>query len=302
LVFAKVHDILLKHLKSHKLDDWLPKAKETYEGQRLAICLAIDLEMGTVAATDVDLILESFTAKEPDVCQHFFQAVDRHPDRARLRGLKSRSYDPPDGDTYTRVLQLASYVTHYLADFEYSLDLTDLAEVQEEFFPDDLLKTDGGVPLGYVRNYWTGRNDITWVTAYSEVLGTARRDPERMAGALNDALGLGFSIHGDSIPVLVAVKYPARCDIKCRKPNSFVADWSTPAGYYLSSGEVDDWGMTESCTGDFSGQRERIHDGFRGLSDQFVGYLVGPIDDIVGDFPRLIEQGLRRLEACVRSA
>src|SRR5258708_39397109 len=99
--------------------------------------------------------------------------------------MKARPYDPPDSDVYTRILQIASYVTHYLTDFEYSLDDTDLGEAQEEFFPDHLLKTDGGVPLAYVRNYWTGRSDIAWVTTYSEVLITARGHLRRMGGALN---------------------------------------------------------------------------------------------------------------------
>jgi hypothetical protein len=297
LTFERVRGVLLRHLKNTlAFDDWFRKAQTTYTGKRLAICLAIDLELRLISASDVDSIIDLLPRDEADVGLHFSQTVDSHPEKSRLHGCESRPYDSPDDDAYVRVLQLTSFVTHYLADFEYGLDLADLEEVKEVFFTSNLLESEGGAPLGYVRRYWTGRSDIVWVSTYSELLNTAKRAPGRMGGAVNDALGLG-SVDGNP---LVAVKYPLAYPVKCSKPNSFVANWIATEGYYLSSGQFDEWGLTESCTGDFAGQRERIHDGFHDLSDDFEGFLVGGVDQIVGDFSRVIDQGMIRLETCLR--
>lgn len=295
----RVHEVLRRHLKNGiELEHWLEKADATYTGTRLEICLAIDLDMGLISPADVDKIIASLPSMETDVGQHFSQGIELHPEKARLRGMKSRKYNSPDSDVYVRILQLTSFVTHYLTDFEYGLDLSDLQEVQETFLPHNLLDRAAGSSLGYVRNYWTGRNDIVWVAPYSDILSAAENHRDRAAGALNDALGLGFAVAGDNVPFLIAVKYPSNSEIKCSKPNSFVADWSTSEGYYLSSAHPEEWGMTQSCTGELPGQRERVHDGFHGLDDQFVGFSIGSIDNIVGNLPRIIAEGLRRLDGC----
>ncbi len=234
MTFDAVRDTLSKHLgDSTTFQEWFARTTSTLKGQRLAICLAIELETGSVLATDVSAIIKPMCLTAGDIGGSFVAAVDAHPETKRLRFVSPQT--ALIGDRYVRVLQLSSFVNRYLSlDFEYSLDFTDLDEVRQSFFPIGLLDPDDGDPLDYVRSYWSGKYDVVWVAPLAEVMAAAQDGVSCPACAVNDALGLGF--HGTPTPpFLVAVKYPPNCMLNCGKPTVYVADWNSDEAYYLSS-------------------------------------------------------------------
>lgn len=304
MAFEIAREILLGHLEhGHGLDRWIHGLSRTETGQRLAICLAIDLQTGAISARDIDPIVTSLPDATTDVVSHFSTTLDRHPDKERLREGKSLTVEAlPDHDFYVRVLQITSYVTHYLKSFEYSLDLTDLNEVQDVFFSKSLFDPAGGSQVSYVKDYWKGRNDTVWVTRFSELQRAAGSGGPHSGAAVNDALGLGFPVAGDNIPVLVAVRYPAEFGVPCLKPTTFVADWTTSAGYYLSDASRSGWGKTQSCTGQIEGVHERVHESFPGLSKEFAAYYIGPVSSFVASFANFLVESTSRLHASMNGS
>lgn len=279
--------------------EWLPRALAHPSGQHLSICLSIEMLARLIEPSDIKQLIASPPADVSSVPAMFSTAVKSYPDLPRLLGAKDPRFAPPKDDSYVRVLKLSTFVSYCLAP-RYSGDSLDLAEAQEAYFPNSFTELEHGLGLSCVVS-WTTSRDIIWVTSYNEFWRAIGGSTSKMGSVANDGLGLGYVNKGDDKPLLIAVKYPQDPGISTFRPKVFMADWSGQTTYYLSA--VDDpswigWGRTHSCTGHGQELPERVHNGLSGLTDDFVGGILGPIDDLGEiDYPSLIQDGLARLAA-----
>jgi len=280
---------------------WLLGALSHHAGQHLSICLSIELSTKLIAPVDVSRLIAS-TVIATDIPAMFSVAIQKDIDLPRLLGAQTPRMPSPSADAYVRVIKLNTFVSHCLG-ARYSTDGPDLAEAQDAYFPNSFADLESGTGLSYVTQ-WTTPKNILWVASYAELSQAVEAVPNNMGSTANDSLGLAHVNRGDDRPILIGIKYPVAHPVEAFKPTVYLADWSAQKIYYLSAADDPSWigwGCTRSCTGRTKELHERVHNGLPGLTDEFVGGVLGPIDDVGDlDYQSLIQEGLRRLEIATK--
>src|SRR5438876_199546 len=109
---------------------WLTALGTADDGQRLGICLAIDvgcgaLEPGTVAALIDQMDITSARASASAV----FGAVLAKQDQNRLTEATRLAATSPTPDQYVRILELGEFITYYAGPtYSYTLNPADVEE------------------------------------------------------------------------------------------------------------------------------------------------------------------------------
>ncbi len=267
---------------------WLEQAKLTVHGQRLAVSLAIDVGSealdSSLAARHFDLLPEAVADAE----RGFSSIQDRSCGFASTFSASS----PEGSHPYMRILEFGAFIFYYLQGGAGTLDEVSVEDARIKY-----LDRPDGCPLGQITEWWSGSRDTVWITSSADVQSVqSQHTGPDFALALMDALGLtcphGVGTNGDFD--LVSVTYPLASPIRCWQPTTFDSAWTGP-GFYISHGKDDNWGRTQSCSGERPCMKERIHKKFEGLTDDFLLRPVGQTGKPPADERKLLDNAYQRL-------
>jgi hypothetical protein len=290
-ILSPVFDLMADHAKGAR---WLEEAKVTNNGQRLAVCLAIDIASGALDRTLAASILDRLQSGAKDAEANF----------ASIQG-ESTSFTssfsarvPSTSIPYVRVLELGDFILYYLPATAETLDEVSVERVRLKYLSDP-----EGYSLGEITAWWSGSRDTVWITSSEDVEWLKQQYPAgEFASTLMDALGLTFS-HGVGSGgkfELVAVTYPTDAPVACWQPTALDSGWARGGGFYLSYVKQDNWGRTQSCSGDLPSIRERIHKKFQGLTDDFYLRGIGNTGKPPADEVKLLQAAYERLDLVER--
>ena len=268
---------------------WLAGLMDGNESQILGLCLAIDLASGSLAPSTVAEVLKNIDAPSGEACHDFVTAIARHGDCRFCSRQKSR---PGPDDFYVRVMGLYEFFAYSYKDASgASWSEEDINELRSE------LKSPSGRPLGDVDKGFSGAGGTNWICDCREIeeeIGPRGSFGIGAGTALADCLGLPEkkSFAAGNPPEIILVTYPPFVDLDLWKPTTLDGFWV--GGFFLSSNRTDGWGLTQSCSGSASAKKERIHKAFSSLKNDFLGWYVGPMGDIVSDRDALHAKGAER--------
>jgi hypothetical protein len=300
---------------------WLDALGRDDDGKILAICIAVDVSSGAIKARHfADILNEIVSPPRKGLLKSIIGSL------RNLVSPKAIAFDPREGfgkyvntparqedlicscsflpsplepdEVYLRVLEIGDFIEYYVGPtFHLTRDPSDVERARRMFFD-----SEDGVDLAFVKRWWTGRHPNVWVMSNNDfkriVNGLAKEDK---ASVINDALGLNLKKGSgiDGRPELVAVKYPKDFDLWCGQPTTLDATWITSGGYYLSFGNEDSWGRTQSCSGNHKPTRERVHSKFKNLTPGFRTHYIGLSDEPAEQRSILIDEGYNRFRMAI---
>lgn len=296
----KVQTVLLDYVVSLMRNEvrgkvWVSKLERCEEGSRLGVCIAIDVLSGALEPQVFADILERVDENKANARHAFAEVVGDPPDPRLI--CASRFNIPALGgaDVYVRLLELGAFIDFYVGPVYHksSLDPEDVNDVRTDFFTGDATEHWPDITVE-----WSGRFPRVFVTALDELESLLAGVPDGERGAVaNDAFGFGLEegVGEDNKPEFVAVRYTDSAGAEFYQPTTFDVSWVDAGGYYLSFGDEDKWGRTQSCSGLGGQVRERIHRGFTDSLSRYKGLYIGVASVPAADRNELLEEGYRRL-------
>jgi len=291
-----------KRLPKTRLKQWLD---ELYPldyriGERLAICLCIDLVAGALTADQVVPVIKRSTSRAPGA-EHPLEAF-----AAAVEDLGCLcNHTHIAHSSYARVLNLRTYSSFY---HEPSIPGAFGDELELRLLKEKLdAGQEEGAPMDAIDRTWSGRRPIVWVTQWTFVSELRKRLGEETASELNDVMGLGFE--GEPCKrTFYAIRYPAEFPIVCRQPTTFDAAWKGLT-YYLSYKKHDTWGLTHACSGrpcvcsrTAPAAPERVHPAFEAHLKFFRCFPLGTAQPASDDVDGLLAAAYERLDGALRAA
>lgn len=279
-------------------EEWLASLEKCADGERLGICMAIDVLSEAIDPQKFADIIERIDPKDPDVREAFGKAINQPPNcYSHICSSNFYPGGPETGLVYVRIMELGDFIT-FCVDRGYTRSRSHVKRIRTMYFDR------GGVKLGGVRKWFRGRLPNVWVTSFDELhrlIDGVRAD--QRGTVVYDAFGLTIKngVGGRNKPELIGVKYPENFSVGCSQPTTLDAWWVDAGGYYLSYGKDDAWGRTQSLTGGRPVQRERVHSHFKNLTPGYETYYIGIASRPVGMPKELLRQGYLRLEIILRS-
>jgi hypothetical protein len=279
--------------KPAEVELWFDSLNSSLDAQRLAISLAIDLVAGAYHDETKILLAQvldtlDYFAAEKNI--EFGRRLMECPRRKELYCASLFSTDEAP-ESYVSVIHLVKFIDRAGSAFGYANTTEDKALIRRRYRR--------GFQARALRGYgtwWTGEEQIVWVTCADRFKKKWQLSDTDLASEVMDALGLPTPGYvQDGVPLeYVAVLYPPQFDRLAHQPTTLDAWWSDPGHWYLSTGNLDKWGRTQSLSGRVESQLERVHWAF--LLEQIgAGYglwYLGAAAIHRGDLARVILGGL----------
>lgn len=294
-----VIDYLKTRLGSHVADakkdqfnDWLNKLAADRLGAVLGYNLYIDLKNNCLDdALVIDVINRMVTShSHPRDC--FCVCLEDEAQQLRYICKHARREQSLEGDRYIKISSLDSMIEHY---FMHALGLPNATSLESQtqvldlfFEPPDGEKMGLGIIEGTIR----GRMKNVWVTSKNEL--DELRDatpPTEFANIVRDRLGFDELNDGK----LVGIVYP----IDFNRAKAYVPttlDAHSGCHFFISfvSG-TNDWGLTCGLSSTAIGLKERVHEAFDGLTDEFESEMIGDITKLADpEWKHLLDEADRR--------
>ena len=278
---------------------WLRELELCPDGQRLAVCMAIDLHSNAVSPEVFANVLDDLKLGWKDPREAFGEIVNGNNCNNYI--CLSGFYAEQNDDIYVRILELGDFIEFYLTDRGYSRTRAHVKRVRSMYFDPP-----SGVALSEVRRWIRGRMPNVWVMPFKDLISLTSGEPEgRRGDILYDALGLTGKngVGGRNRPELIGVRYPEQFSIGCVQPTTLDAWWKEAGSYYLSYGKDDAWGRTHSLSGDLESQRERVHSLFKNLTRGYRTHYIGVVKKSPStSSDRIIKEAYRRLEEVIKQS
>jgi hypothetical protein len=275
---------------------WLKGLGVSKDGERLGVCIAIDILSNALEPIIFAEILEHVDLKIGDSRVAFAQSV------GKLIGERfncpSKYKTPPEteGNHYVRVLRMDDLIRYYIGPTTISpiAKPHELRHYEKTYFEDK-----EQLSLGEFDRCWCGRRERVWVLERSEY--EKLRDEAAKTGGLPtvlmDALGFGgLTPIDDYVPELVAVLYPTKIPVHSAQPTAVDAEWVSEGGFYLSYYNEDQWGRTHSSSGKLPPVRERVHPKIEKLTDDYVAVRLGAPAELAVDTSGILKTAYARAE------
>lgn len=283
-------------LTSAGLDgDWLTKLESFEDGERLGLCMAIDIVSGAVEAKTFAKIVKHIEGKG-DIREAFGKIVNTPPTCDDYICSSILPHVPlADYDTYVRVVELGDFIKFYI-NRGYTRAPSHVKRIRRMYFqPRD------DKELSRVRRWVRGRLPNVWVTSFEDLQELLRGKDETQRGrVVYESLGLGFTtgVGADNNPELVAIKYPGGFDkvLACTQPTTLDAWWVNSGWNFLAYRRNDSWGRTYSLTSEGKRQRERVHSLFKNLTAGYRTYYIGVARYVEANRDDLLRDGYSRFE------
>jgi hypothetical protein len=255
--------------------DWLTKLQTEADGERLGICLAIDLAneaYSALAKQELLHLLEVTSLDDLTPREAFHLRLEGHPQRSHFY-CASRFYNSTPGTMYATVMRLEKFLSQAAGPFYFQNTPEDRDRVRRLAQKGELYH------LSSYSAWWTAETGIVWVTLGSHLNQLLESTPESLrATRAKDALGLARPpFLTANMPIeYVAIQYPLTFTASCHQPTALDAWWRDPGQYYLSWGNEDSWGRTQSVTGlEAQVFKERVHRVFTGIDGEWSLRYVG---------------------------
>jgi hypothetical protein len=301
ITFENVKDYLLKHfvpelsLATQELTRaWIDATGPADESDLLATNMAIDLKSGSLLSSHFEPIFKEIIYPFNSPRKAFDLAIEHCSTNIVLRMQcrhKTENTEVPQ-PTYVNVLDLTSFLQHYIIPSHPDLTPDDLERAKFRFFGDT---SDAGTPDDYsleeVTGTFAGPDGLVWVGPDAIYRQRTNDLDHNAATLLHNILGLG-TCRGE----MVYIRYPPGFKPKdCVQPTSL--DHRHAGGCYLSASEGDFWGRTHCRAGSGDPVPERIHGQLVGLSVEFVARLLARPEVVPRNVDALRAESLRRFSA-----
>jgi len=275
---------------------WFQALRTCEDGERLAVCLAIDLAYEAYTDNAVALLvelLESIDLSATDGREEFGAKLERSLHREDLY-CASRFIQGPDGTEYAHVLRLEKFITCAGSVFGFVDSAEDKNRIRKRFY------TPAPLSVGSLDRWWTAEVGIVWVTPVQALIAAMDSTSANQRGSkIKDMLGLIKPAYLGAHHNLeyVALKYPPEFTRPCHQPTTLDAWWRDPGQFYLSFSRLDCWGRTQSCSGKLAPCLERVHRvfEFEDFGSAYSLLYIGTVDSFIEDPDRLLEEAANRL-------
>jgi len=275
---------------------WLKGLRLSRDGERLGICMAIDIRSNALEPTIFAEILEHVDLKIGDSRVAFAQALVKLIDERFNCPSKYKTPPETEGNDYVRVLKMDDLIRYYIGPTAITPNPKphELRHYVKTYFEDK-----EQLALGEFDRCWCGRRERVWVLERSEY--ERLRDEAAKTGGLPtvlmDALGFGgLSVIDDYVPELIAVLYPPKIPVHSAQPTAVDAEWTSEGGFYLSYHNEDQWGRTRSSSGKLPPVKERVHPKIEKLTDDYVAVRLGAPAELAVDTNGILKTAYARAE------
>lgn len=295
---GKIKKILLQHLNglcdSKKLEIFIDMLLDgDWDHQRLALCLAIDLEHAVIPAGTVAKIIDLMRVPHISLVDEFDQVLEDNRSLIIDSNYTDESYPK---DTYSTIFDVEVFINYYLSsvttnDIKYVLHLLESGNVVELR---KILKTT-------ITLTGTKFKELAWVLPYKviEYEFTQLSASEERASKIADNLGKEVtpsSTTDNEKSHLIVCKYPVTFDTKCYQPSSIHALWrGWHNGLYLSYRKDNGYGKTYATCGSRLGYSERVHRKIVVNSSGFEFMYIGESAPIAKRIENIIPEGFSRI-------
>ncbi len=257
-------------------NSWLEGLGLSTDGQRLGVCIAIDILSDALEPKIFAEIIERVDLKIGDSQVAFARAVEKLTDDRFNSPSKHRREAETEGDHYVRVLRMDELIRYYIGPTTITpiRKLHQLRHYVKTYFEDNEQLT-----LGEFDRCWCGNRERAWVLEREEY--ERLRDDAAKAGVglptlLMDVLGFGnLPTIENHLPEVVAVFYPSKIPVHSAQPTAVDAGWISKGGFYVSYYNEDRWGRTQSSSGKLDPVKERVHPKIEALTDEYVAVRLG---------------------------
>jgi hypothetical protein len=256
---------------------WLNGLRASKDGERLGVCMAIDIHSESLPAEIFAEILGRVDLKIEDSRVAFARALEQLIDERFNCPSRHRVEPGANGDRYIRVLRMDDLVRYFMSPTSYELEPTapfEFEHTRKKYFEDK-----DQLSLGEFDRCWSGKRERVWVLPrqeYERLQAYAAEASKALPTVLIDALGFGTPAGAaNQIPELVAVLYPPEIPVHSAQPTAVDACWFCEGGFYLSYRNEDSWGRTHSSSGTLPPVKERVHPKIEKLTDEYVAVRLG---------------------------
>jgi hypothetical protein len=293
-VLAILKDALLPIVqKPAEVEAWLDSLELSLHEKRLAICLAIDLAVGAYNDETKKLIaqvLDGLDYSVTDRSIEFGQRLMAHPLRHQLYCASLFSASEATED-YVSIIHLVKFIGSAGAAFGYVDTAEDKTLIRRRYGQGFRPR-----PLRGYGSWWTGEDQVVWITCARRFSQQWQLSNSNLASQVKDALGLptpDYIADGSTLEYVV-VHYPLGFDRLAYQPTTLDARWADFGQWYLSAGNLDRWGRTQSISGKFDSQVERVHRAhtFEKVGSSYGLWYLGTALVERGNLERVINVGL----------
>lgn len=302
--WKQVESILRKEVVSRmrypkKGDEWLSAIPKCIDGQLLAVCMTIDVKSGAVDPQEFASILDALKPPFKDARRSFGLYVRKYGHRY-IGSTNFVSHTLPRDDSYMRIMEMKDFIDFYVTPtMKMTSNARDIHKIRAMFF-----RKGGQFPLGCITEWTTGKTGRVWVTSRKRYrkLAAARRKEDDRATDVNDALGLGYrrGVHKNTPPEMVALIYPYGLGVGVYQPTTLDASWANPGNWFVAFCDHDTWGRTHSVSGTLKPMTERIHSGFKGLTNDYKTERIGEARLAVENRAAQLAEACRRLDRVIK--
>lgn len=269
--------LLIALKQRQKLRAWLNMlGKESEDGERLVLCVAIDLASEAYRPeklSDIRMLFASIDVNAPNARSEFSTRLVQLNDTGLLN-CASRFSGNKDhvSPAYAVVMRIEKFF--YCAGTSLFRDTRpDRIRLQRRIARNPKFR------LRSPDAWWTHNKGIVWLAAADELqklLDAVSLD--KRASSAKNALGIRHPNIKPETPVeYVLVEYSPSFSQPCYQPTALDAWWKDKGQYYLSWHEDDNWGRTQNCLGTSTTEnlRERVHQCYRGTKCEFTMTYLG---------------------------
>lgn len=279
---------------------WINRLKHAEGGEHLGLCLSIDLMTGALPAELVAELINRVGSTYANARKAFARAVAAYPKPLTLLSRYKHSH-PHSSDpvAYVRLLTVRDCLRFYSGySFGDEADRRFLRALMQRHLDD-------WFPLVESTYKGGGAGGDVFVAAWDDVRGVVSDvglSEAQRAVRIQDSYGLAYS----RLPLdMVYLKYDvpasgtALSHVLFAQPTTLSTSWEQPGTFFLTGRDRFPlgWGETQSCTGAYGGQRERVHTALEGAERLYFACWLGPIDEVVLDRPRHLREAYARFAA-----
>jgi hypothetical protein len=287
-----------------QFDKWLDALFDDDRGSVLGFNIYIDLKSNALEQELVIQVIDRMAASHSNARDSFCLSVEDERYQPQYVCKHSHGSQPLDEDRYVRIMPLDDMIEYY---FRYAMTLPSSSnyasqnKVLRQFFNPNIDRRKG---LGLIAKTWRGRMYNVWVTSKREMDELRSiTSKNSFADEVGERLGFDQLIAGDK---LLGIIYPVNLDhLETYIPTTLDAHNGCNFFVPFASGDVD-WGLScclnlnsrQKNDPDIYGFKERVHESFEGLTDEFEGEIIGDVTESAApDLNHLFHVARRRADS-----
>jgi hypothetical protein len=274
-----------------ELAQWLDELFDDELGRVLGLGLYIDVKSTALDSSLVAKVIDRMLPTAGEARDRFCRATEDTTHQTEYICKHLRGRQPLNGDRYIRILPLEAMIEFY---FRFAMSLPSPSsyasqnKVLKKFFDPVRTKRRG---LGVIKRTWRGRLLNVWVTSKNDLDALREKTAvDKFADMVGISLGFDGLLKGNK---LVGIVYPVDPDLVAGYiPTTLDAHLN--CRFFVPFADANsDWGLTcclHNLERHLHGLKERVHEAFDGLTNEFQGEIIGDItEEFKPDWSHLLE-------------